>query len=617
MWQLLYIVVLIFFVPLYANKLADDQFLLAQKELTKGAQDKAIACYQKALDLDPQHFDSHIALAKIYYESKQTDLAINHYKQAAEVQKNDARVYYNIGQSYAQKEAWSDALEYYQRASQINPNHIQAGVHAGVMQEKLGKRQDAIATYKQMIVNNPNSSEAYHQLGNVYRDLEDLESALGAYQKAYELKPDNLHIIMELANALNMLDRCPEALALYQKLINIDRGIISALYNFGYTLKKMGDLDAALAIYEEVLEKKPDYAHALFSRSTIFLAKGDYERGFQEYEWRWKAYDEQPQRYNRPLWEGEDLTGKILLVYAEQGLGDTLQFVRYLKYIKEHINPNVKLILETQGPLYDLLKNLTYVDEVLPRSKKPSQCHYHIPLLSMARVLKTRVDTIPSDFPYINVDPNLVEEWRKKLSSDQNFKVGVCWQGNSGYRTLSLRKAVASKSIPLKLLEPLCDIPGVSIYSLQQVNGVDQIDTCGFADKLIQFDETFDKKHGRFMDTAAVMKVMDLIISVDTGTCHLAGALGIPTWILLPNPADWRWLLNRTDSVWYPTVRLFKQPKMGDWKSVINNVKRELQQLVYEKQHPEAKKLIAQEILKTDTALIKEFFIEQLMAQLD
>jgi tetratricopeptide (TPR) repeat protein len=606
MWQLFYTIFLSFSLSLSAQQ-ADDEWKLAQ---TCSEKDKAIIHYKKALKADPNHFNSHIALAKIYYESNQSDLAILHYTHAAKFKNDDARIYYNIGQAYSQKEALSEALEYYLQAIAIDPNHIQARIHVGAIQEKFGKHQDAITTYQNMIAHDPTCFEGYYRLGNLYKNLENLEAALEQYRKAFSLQPQNIYVIMELANTLNMLDYCKEALVFYRTLLEIDRTVISALYNFGYTLKKMGDLDNALMVYNEVLAKKPDYVPALFSRSTIFLAKGDYERGFQEYEWRWKAYNEQPEKYNRPLWEGEDLTNKTLLVYAEQGLGDTLQFVRYLKYIKTHVNQSVHLIFETQDPLYDLLKIQPYIDEILPRSKKPTQCHYHIPLMTLARVLKTRLDTIQSDFPYIHADPILVEQWRKKLNSDTNLKVGICWQGNSGYQTLPLRKAVAAKSIPLKLFEQICNIPGVSLYSLQQVTGVDQIADCPFADKIKHFDDTFDKKNGRFMDTAAVMMAMDVIISVDTATCHLAGALRVPTWILLPNPADWRWLLNRTDSAWYPSVRLFKQPKMGDWQSVINNVARALRELVFKKKHPETEKIIMQEILKTDSALRKKLTIE-------
>ena len=206
--------------------------------------------------------------------------------------------------------------------------------------------------------------------------------------------------------------------------------------------------------------------------------------------------------------------------------------------------------------------------------------------MSIPRVVKTRLETIPSTTPYLKADDALVQEWKEKLAHDTNFKVGICWQGNAQYSTAALRRAVIAKSIELTQLAPWSEIAGVSLYSLQLINGNDQINDCPFKDKLIVFDASFDQAHGRFMDTAAVMRNMDLIITVDTGTAHLAGALDRPTWIMLAYPADWRWLRNRTDSPWYSTVRLFQQEKTGEWGPVIQRVAEELKQAVAAHKQP-------------------------------
>lgn len=586
-WQFLFLAM--FFSSVFAesehhNIIADEYFKLAQHLEKEGHAQKALTFYNKALDIEPDHFNTNVTLAEHYFQEKNYDNAITCYQRALLI-KEDAHLSYNLGQTYAQKEAWADALTYYKKTIALDPQHEQAHLHMGGVYEKLNQHDEAIRTYNEICKENPNCFEAFHHLGNVYKHKEQLELAVEPYQKAYELQPKNIHIIMELANTYNMIDRCKEALQMYEKIVEINPAAISAQYNIGYTLKKLGHLDQALAIYDAVLARKKDYAPARFSRSTIYLANGDLEIGFKEYEWRWKAYGEQAQKYNRPLWEGEDLTGKILLVFAEQGLGDTLQFLRYVKYLKEK-NPHIRLMVETQNPLFDLLKGQSYIDELISRSQKPRNCHYHIPLMSLPRVLKTGIDSVPAHVPYIDVDPNRVAYWKEQLKHDRNIKVGLCWQGNARYNTLSLRKAVASKSVPLKLFAPLASIPGISLYSLQQIDGTEQIKDCGFADKLNVFDDSFDKTNGRFIDTAAVMKNLDVVISVDTAVCHLAGALNIPTWIILPHASDWRWLRNRTDSVWYPTVTLFKQPKMGDWESVINNLATALQTVAQKKEFP-------------------------------
>jgi len=419
----------------------------------------------------------------------------------------------------------------------------------------------------------------YHQLGNQLRQQDRLDDAIEPYKVAVQLQPHNINMLMDLANAYHMLNRNIEALETYKNILEINPRAITALYNFGFTLKRMGYIEQPLAIYDQVLALKPDYAAARFSRSTLYLTMGNLEQGFEEYEWRWKSYNESPKRFNLSMWEGQDLTNQTLLVHAEQGLGDTIQFVRYLKMLKTQF-PTVTILFESQHPLVPFLKQQPYIDQVFYRNEPPPFAHYQIPLMSIPRVVKTMLETIPAETPYLQHDETLVREWNAKMAHDSNLKVGICWQGNAQYKTASLRRAVISKSIPVEQLKPLSEITGVTLYSLQRINGEDQLNDCPFKDKIVVFDSSFDQQHGRFMDTAAVMKNLDLVITVDTGTAHLAGALHVPTWVMLPFPADWRWLRNRTDSPWYSTMRLFQQEKSGEWEPVIKKIAEELTALV-------------------------------------
>lgn len=213
-----------------------------------------------------------------------------------------------------------------------------------------------------------------------------------------------------------------------------------------------------------------------------------------------------------------------------------------------------------------------YLDLVVPRSQAVPKCDYQIPVMSIPRIVKTEVATIPNETPYLQASTERIAYWKDVLSRDKNFKIGLCWQGNARYSTQALRRAVAAKSIALEQFKPLSDIPGVSLYCLQRVDGTEQIESCSFKNKLIIFDAEFDKKHGSFMDTAGVVPHLDLIISVDTGLCHMAAGMNCSTWIILPFPADWRWLRNRSDSPWYPSVRLFRQPKAGDWHTPMQEI---------------------------------------------
>ncbi len=430
----------------------------------------------------------------------------------------------------------------------------------------------AITFYKKATELDPESFDVLHQFANLLKKRDLLQEAAEAYRKTVALQPRNIHVMMELASTLHMLSQYEEALEIYQKIIEINPNIISALYNFGFTLKRMGKLKRAQEVYQQVLARKPDYPLAHFSLSGIYLALGNFRQGWQEYEWRWKAYNEEPKKYNCPRWNNEDLTNKTLLIYTEQGLGDTLQFIRYAQLIKERYE-GVRIVLQAQTPLILLLRKQIYIDHVQSHNEPIEQAHYHIPLMSLPYVFQTELHSIPAKIPYIQADPALVESWSKQLdSSEQIVRVGICWQGNAQYSTQTLRRAVAEKSVTLKQLEPLFHIDGLRIYSLQRINGEDQISECTFAEKLVSFDATFDQKNGRFMDTAAVIQNLDLIITADTSIAHLAGAMGKQTWILLPQPTCWRWLLDRTDSPWYQTVTLFHQDKPGNWEPVIQKV---------------------------------------------
>lgn len=593
-----------------SRELSEEYVLLGSHFEQIGNHERAAELYTKAMSLDTENYRALTHLAKVFCMQKKIDDATALLEQRIELGHSDAELHFQLGQCYQQKEEWEKAAAQYKRTVELDPNNLNAHLYAGAAYEKTNQIIAAITAFHKATRMDPTLFEAWHQLGSLYRHIERLEDAVPAYRKAMKLRPQSAHVIMDLANTLNMLNHNDEALELYKTIIEQNPSALSALYNFGFTLKKMGKLKEALQIYQEVLSKKPDYAPVHFSLSSIYLTLGDFERGLPEYEWRWKAYNETKQRDAIPLWNGEQLTGKTLLVCAEQGLGDTLQFVRYLKLLKAKY-PHIKLVLETQSALAPLLRLQPYIDHVIARNTQRPRCDYQIPLMSIPLQVQTRLETIPADIPYIAADEERIAFWKEKLSTDSNFKIGICWQGNARYATLALRKAVAAKSLDLQSLKPLSELDGVSIYCLQQVDGLDQVTDCDFTDKLIFFDTEFDSKYGSFMDSAAVIQQLDLVISVDTAPCHLAAAMNIPTWIMLPFPADWRWLLERSDSPWYPTVRLFRQPSAGDWNTPLSEMLSELKKKLSCAQTP--KKSYAPH----QTTPEQQQFFEQLIHTLD
>jgi len=481
--------------------------------------------------------------------------------------------FYNLAQTFRHENNQKKELLFYKQALRADPTHLKSLISIAHLLQNQEKTTKAIGYYYQALALQPDNADIHRNLGKIFKSLDRLDQAVTHYRQALTLKPKHLNTLIELGNVHNMLDQYQEALKCYMQALEINPNMYTVMYNFGLTLKKLGHIDESIAIYKKIIEQKPDYAHANFSLALSWLTLGDFEHGWPAYEWRWSTYKEQPKKFNSPLWDGSNLKNKTILLYAEQGLGDTFQFIRYAKLLKQQ---GARVIFQTQNALATLLTNCPYIDTVIKRGQPIPESDFHLALMSLPYVFKTTIDTTPTDIPYIYPDEKLIQHWRNKLAHDKNIKIGICWQGNAQYTTQALRHAVAAKSFNVKYFEPLSTIPGVSLYSLQKINGADDLQNITFA--VHDFGTDFDMSHGRFMDTAAVMKNLDLVLTVDTSIGHLAGALGIPVWVLLPKPADWRWMLKRNDSPWYPSMRLFRQKTCGDWAELMKEVCVALQQ---------------------------------------
>jgi len=274
-----------------------------------------------------------------------------------------------------------------------------------------------------------------------------------------------------------------------------------------------------------------------------------------------------PRRFPQPLWSGEPLAGKTILLHIEQGIGDTIQFIRYASIIKRQ---GAAVILECPKPLFGLLEGCPGIDQLLGQREDLPAFDVHAPLLSVPGILKTSLETVPATIPYVFPRPTLVEQWQKRLLDLDGLKIGISWQGNPKYRDDRFR------SIPLRYFAPLAEIPGVCLISLQKGIGTEQLAAVRDLFPVTDFAAELDERSGPFMDTAAVMKNLDLVITSDTAAAHLAGALGVPVWVALPSVPDWRWLLDRSDSPWYPTMRLFRQRERGNWQGVFEEIKEAL-----------------------------------------
>lgn len=510
------------------------------------------------------------------FNKKNYGRAIKRYRKIVNNRQDLPHVYFNLGIACMQIKEYDAAVDAFTQALRLKNDYPKAALQLGKAYTALGKIAEAQEMYVRALNIDDQCIDALLPLAKIHADGYQFDEAISLYKKAVAIQPKNVQAVLDLANTLNMHHQTDEALTWYFKLLDLMPNNPSALYNIAYTLKKLNRLEEALPYYHRVLEINPNHTEAHFSYGLALLLTGNrnadnWTQGWAEYEWRRVRHEKNAaHHYTQPAWNGSDLHGKTLLIWSEQTLGDTFQFIRYAQVAKSM--GAQKVIAVVQDAAYDIIKLCPYIDKVLRQNEQTPPYDFHAPLLSMPYYTKTRLNTVPHAIPYLFAKQSLVEEWRDLLSADTNFKIGICWQGNLNYSTQFLRTAVATKYMTVTHFLPLTDVKGVSVYSLQKMQGTNLPDNLPDDSKLITFAGDFDESAGRFMDTAAIMQHLDLVISIDTSVCHLAAGLGVPTWTLLPNPPDWRWMLDCDNTPWYPNMRLFRQPTPGDWDSVMRDV---------------------------------------------
>jgi hypothetical protein len=392
-----------------------------------------------------------------------------------------------------------------------------------------------------------------------------LDEALAAYERAIALAPGYAEAHNHRAIALNDLDRPAEALASSDRALALAPGHADAWYNRGNALRELHRHADAAQSYERAIALAPDHASAHWNLADCRLILGDFARGWEQYEWRWRLASRAQSRraFAQPLWLGaEPLAGRTILLHAELGLGDTLQFCRYATEVAQR---GARVLLEAQAAVLPLLQTLEGVERLVRRGEALPGFDFHCPLMSLPLAFRTDLGNVPARVPYLHSDPARVQAWRDRLGEAAKPRVGMVWSGSQGLRN-------DKRSMALAQMLPLAR-PGLEWVSLQK-----EVPACD-AELLAAHNDIRDVGADLrdFADTAALVELLDLVVTVDTSVAHVAGALGKPLWILLPfNPHDWRWLLEREDSVWYPTARVFRQPAAGDWASVIARVGEEL-----------------------------------------
>jgi tetratricopeptide (TPR) repeat protein len=404
-------------------------------------------------------------------------------------------------------------------------------------------------------------------LGNALELQDKFDEAAASYRRAIELKPNYAEAYHSLGNALYMQDSLDDAAAYHRRALALKPDYAEAYVSLGTDLARLEKHEDALDNFHHALALKPDYVEAHCSKAFINLRFGNFAVGWPEYEWRWQLKDlaEVAKSLTMPLWDGKNFQGKTILLYCEQGYGDSIQFIRYAPMVKEK---GGKVLLSCPQRLLRLFKNVAGIDEIFPDGTSISACDLRAPLMSLPLLFDTRLDTIPCSVPYLSAPADQAAIWAQRLRPYNGLKVGVVWAGDSR-STAYLRSTDRRRSMSLSQFEPLGSVSGnIHFFSLQKGSPADQAKNAPPGLKLIDFMDSVED----FADTAAFIANLDLVIGVDTSVIHLAGAMGKPVWVLSRFAGCWRWLLKREDSPWYPTLRLFRQPQAGDWSSVIESV---------------------------------------------
>jgi len=576
---------------------AEAHFNLANTLQAKGKLDEAAASYRQALRVKPDYAHAQNNLGNLLTQQERHEEAEAAYRQALRLNPDYAHAHNNLGNSLAKQARHEEAEDAYRRALQIDPQYADASHNLGNSLVAEGKLDEAADSFRRTVRVNPDHAHAHFNLADTLRTLGRFDEATACYREAIRVRPDFIEAYNNLGIALRNNDKLDESVACYRQVLKIDPCYAKAHNNLGNTFHEKDQLDEAVACYRRALELKPDfaeahtglgyamcqqgraveslseydkalkidpdYAEARFNRAVTLLLVGDYEQGWPEYEWRWKTDKVASRSFSQPRWDGRPAAGMTILIHAEQGLGDTLQFIRYARLVKQQ---GATVIVQCQRALLPLLASCPGIDRLVGNDEQLPEFDAHAPLLSLPAIFKTTVDSVPCDVPYIQADAALIERWRAVLAGLDGMKIGISWQGDRGYREDRRR------SIRLHEFVRLAEVPGVRLVSLQKGLGTEQLAENSERFAVMELGPDFDETSGPFMDTAAVMMNLDLVIACDTAIGHLAGALGVDFWEPQAFAPDWRWMLDRDDSPWYPTVRLFRQTSPGDWGDVFARI---------------------------------------------
>lgn len=529
----------------------------------------ALVSFDAALTLQPDCVEAHHGRGMALQQLRQPEAALASFDAALALQPQSAELCNSRGNALRRLQRLPEALLSYERALALQPDLAAAHNNRALVLQALGKHHEAAESYQRALALQPQSAEVYNNLGTVQCELGEPAAAVASYRRALELSRGMRGVHANLGTALRDLERPEEALAEYElALREAPQDAASHCHrgNALFDLKRMAD---AIASYDRAIALEPQHAQAHFNKSLCLLLGGDFARGLPLYEWRKRLAGSRAAPLRADAWLGEqEIAGATLLVYADQALGDTIQLCRYGKLLEAR---GARVVLAVQPQLCELLRGLSPAIAIVSAEADGEPCDYQCGLMSLPLAFRTTLASIPGAVPYLSADPRRIERWRNLLGG-AGLKVGIAWQG-------SRNRIDVGRSVPLEMFARLAAIPGVRLVSLQKGEALEELRRASGRLAVEIPAEPFDEGPQAFLDSAALMSAVDLVISCDTALAHLAGALGRPTWVALKHVPDWRWLLDRADSPWYPGMRLFRQPRLGDWEGVFAAIHAELARL--------------------------------------
>ncbi len=565
-----------------------DQFTQAVALHEGGKLEEAAAIYRSVLAANSGHADARHLLGVVLHQQGDHVQARELIEQAIAANPRNAAYYVNLGMVLRAQGKRAEAIERVQQALAIAPEYQLAKKNLGMLLREAGRGKQAVAksrrspppapqnlwkhlgrlsepesSVRAAARPQPESPAAYNTRGIALLERGENAAAIESFRAALAIRGDFLDAQHNLAVALRNIGQWDEAEERFRAVIARDGSNHEAHNNLGVTLQFLGRFDEAIACYERTLRLAPDYVWGHYNRSQVLLLQGRWDEGWLEHEWRFRRPGQPTKSGLPPRWDGLPRPGTKLLVTAEQGLGDTLQFVRFLPHLREQFGA---VVFECQPPLATLLRRLGLADQVVPRGEPLPVCDLHVPMMSLPSLMHIGGERLGAGVPYLSADPRLVEKWRERLAQVPGRKIGIAWQGNPAYAR------DWNRSVPSAALAPLAALPDTHMVVLQK--GTAREPFAGLAAEWPVLDWTaeMDEGEGAFMDTAAIMAALDLVVTSDTSIVHLAGGLGVPVFVALAHSADWRWGINGEPNPWYPSLRAFRQPARGDWQAVFARI---------------------------------------------